>query len=289
MEIVENNKQKQVIYTLAIIVLFIVAWLCVTGILQLSGAFLAGADFFNTEILTPKQNAIIYLASLIGSFLTVYVFRRYVNHKSFISLGFSFRKRLPDLLIGSAIGCLIMIAGFLILTSVDQIAVESVSVNISDLLWSLMLFACVSVLEEMVSRGFILGNLMDCMNRHAALLLSSLLFSLTHLFNPNTALLPMFNLFLAGILLGSAYIYTRNLWFAIGMHLFWNFVQGPILGFKVSGTSTSTLVKLHYPENNSVNGGEFGFEGSVVCTIFMLIAITIIMWYYEIYKPRSNG
>lgn len=99
-----------------------------------------------------------------------------------------------------------------------------------------------------------------------------------HVFNPNFSLIAFLNILLAGILIGSTYIYTRNLWFPIALHLFWNWLQGPILGFEVSGGQLGgTLLSLELPEENIINGGAFGFEGSVLCTALIIIAIAIIL------------
>ena len=91
------------------------------------------------------------------------------------------------------------------------------------------------------------------------------------------------NLLLAGILLGSAYIYTRNLWFAIALHWFWNWLQGPVLGFEVSGNAFGeSLLTLDTSAGSALlNGGPFGFEGSLICTVLMLAAIWLIIRYYN--------
>ena len=145
-----------------------------------------------------------------------------------------------------------------------------------------------AVFEEGMCRGFLLGRMMDAgINKFTALVLSSAVFSCLHLANPGFALLPFINLLLAGVLLGAAYIYTRNLWFAIGLHWFWNWLQGPILGFEVSGNVLEgSLLTLEEPaEAVLLNGGTFGFEGSLVCTVLMVAGIGLIIRHYE--KKRT--
>lgn len=96
-----------------------------------------------------------------------------------------------------------------------------------ELLLSWILMLLVALTEEIAFRGFVLGHLLAAgVNRFVALFLSSALFSLMHIFNPNFSLIAFLNILLAGILIGSTYIYTRNLWFAIALHLFWNWLQG---------------------------------------------------------------
>ena len=92
----------------------------------------------------------------------------------------------------------------------------------------------------------------------------------------------MINLLLAGMLLGASYLYTRNLCFPISLHLFWNWIQGPVLGYQVSGNNfLFTMLKLNMPEKNVLNGGAFGFEGSLICTVLMILFTVLIIWWGE--------
>ena len=148
-----------------------------------------------------------------------------------------------------------------------------------------MFFLLVAVFEEGMCRGFLLGRMMDAgINKFTALAVSSALFSALHLGNPGITVLAFVNLWLAGVLLGSAYIYTRNLWFAIALHWFWNWIQGPVLGFEVSGMAPEgSLLTLDAPrEAVLLNGGAFGFEGSLVCTVLMVVGIGLIIRHYEV-------
>ncbi len=98
------------------------------------------------------------------------------------------------------------------------------------------------------------------MNKFLSLFVSALLFALLHLFN-QYALYLLLNLLLAGMFIGASYLYTRNLCFPISLHLFWNWIQGPILGYQVSGNDFGTsLLTLHLPEENVLNGGALGLK-----------------------------
>ena len=132
-------------------------------------------------------------------------------------------------------------------------------------------------------RGYILNNLMTSMNKYAALVLSSIIFMAAHLMNANLSILGVINLFLAGLVLGIYYIHKRNLWFSIGMHLTWNFFQGPVFGFEVSGYETHSIIGQNIQGSEIITGGEFGFEGSILATIL----ITGIIIYLH-FKYRNN-
>ena len=92
------------------------------------------------------------------------------------------------------------------------------------------------------------------------------------------AALSFINILLAGVLLGSSYIYTRNLCFPIALHWFWNWIQGPVLGYEVSGNKFGeSMFTLHLHEANLMNGGAFGFEGSMLCTVLMILGTGVIL------------
>ena len=127
----------------------------------------------------------------------------------------------------------------------------------------------------------ILSNLLDSMNKFTALIISSIIFALMHMSNPNVSVLSIINIFLAGMLLGIYYIHRKNLWFSISVHLMWNFVQGPILGFEVSGLKIEGILQQELVGHNLFTGGEFGFEGSLLCTILSIAGIIFIHIKYK--------
>lgn len=112
-----------------------------------------------------------------------------------------------------------MALGYITFLSLDQVSYLNTNYNLTELLLTTLLFVIVSISEEVLMCGYILKNLMTSFNKYVGLIVSSLLFSLMHGINPNVDWLSMLNLFLADILVGASYIYTRNLWFPIALHL----------------------------------------------------------------------
>lgn len=216
---------------------------------------------------------------LAGSFLAAWVLLKNWDHLPIAILGLSLKGRTKDIFWGTFVALAIYAVGFGILYAIGEVEIAAVHFSAYELLLSWILMLLVALTEEIAFRGFVLGHLLAAgANRFVALFLSSALFSLMHIFNPNFSLIAFLNILLAGILIGSTYIYTRNLWFAIVLHLFWNWLQGPILGFEVSGGRLGgTLLSLELPEENIINGGTFGFEGSILCTALMIIAIVITL------------
>ena len=194
-------------------------------------------------------------------------------------MGFSLKGRGRDIAAGAVVALLIYAVGFGLLWAVGSIEVVGVHFSAPDLLLSWGLMLLVALAGESALRGFVLGRMLDAgVNRFVALFLSSVLFSAMHLFNPNFAFLPFLNILLAGVLLGASYIYTRNLWFPVSLHLFWNWFQGAVFGFSVSGNDMGvSLIEQRLPEATLLNGGAFGFEGSWLCTVLMIVATAIIL------------
>lgn len=214
----------------------------------------------------------------LGSVLfTTWIFRKYADNESFFSLGLSLKGRGRDIIRGLLQAVLVIGGGFGCILLTGELKIAGFQWDWRIVGENVVLFAVVSFTEELMCRGYILNNLLKSMNKFAALALSSLFFALLHLWNSHLSWIGMLNLFLAGMLLGSTYIYTRNLWTAFSLHFFWNYFQGPVLGFNVSGTQTDSLLRLEYFSHTLYNGGAFGYEGSVWCTLFTFIALVGVL------------
>lgn len=101
-----------------------------------------------------------------------------------------------------------------------------------------------------------------------------------HCINPSINLFSLLDLFLAGIVLGLPYIYTKNLWFSISMHLSWNLFQ-TLYGFNVSGLDTYSIIEFEIIDENLINGGGFGLEGSYLSIIAEILTLVGIEIYYK--------
>ena len=227
------------------------------------------------------------IAMLGASFFAAWFVLRFIDGKSFSYLGFSLKGRKDDLILGLIVALSIIGLCFLILIVSGSVDIYSVDFEIPSLILSFIVFIMVAFAEEVMCRGYILGRMLDTkLNPFLSLLISAVIFAAMHAINPNFGLVPFINLILAGMLLGISYIYTRNLWFPISLHLFWNWFQGPIFGFEVSGQELfPSLFGLDRTENNLFNGGSFGLEGSLLCSAFM-IGFTVLLGLYYAKKKK---
>jgi len=221
---------------------------------------------------------VIQLGQLVAVLLAVWLMRRFVDRRSLGSLGLSLAGRGGQLLEGVAWGTGLIGGVVLCLFALGALTVhqEHTAVGPATLLVYLLVFAMAAVGEELLMRGYVLSNLMESMNRFVALVVSSVLFCAMHAFNPGVTLLDLVNTALAGVLLGVYYVHRRNLWFPIGMHFAWNYLQGPILGFDVSGLATNSVLEFNVSGSALVTGGEFGLEGSLLTTVLVILATAAI-------------
>jgi membrane protease YdiL (CAAX protease family) len=223
--------------------------------------------------LVPTLFVWLVLSFLI-SIVLVYIFRLYIDRRTFKSLGFSLSHIYPDAFIGVASGVFLVTLGALVIYVAKGLEWIDLVMDKKDLFLSFGILLMIAFSEELVFRGYILHNLMKTLNKWLALLTSSLIFTVIHFSNLGIHPLGLINTFLAGLLLGITYILTRNLWLPIAFHFSWNFVQGPILGFKVSGFSFHSLLSMEVTGNEILTGGEYGFEGSIVCTVLLALSFT---------------
>lgn len=259
----------------------VIPYIFIVGAFQLIAMALLGLNNDNYEALrTSQQEFVISFTDLLGTFLVLWLFVSAIQKEKFINLGFQVKNRLIEFNFGIGLGIVIMFLGFLILILISQIFFEKLNFNVYELLLSIGIFIIVAVVEETLIRGYVLKNLMLSFNKYIALLISSLLFSVMHAANPNFDLFAFLDLFLAGILLGLSYVYTKNLWFPIALHFSWNFFQS-FFGFNVSGQDLYSVIEISIRDNNLLNGGGFGFEGSVLSIIFQLISIFFIYKYFN--------
>lgn len=264
----------------------IIPYFIVIGICGFIASHVLGLEFKNYKNASTQQLFVILFFELIGTIAVVGFFRKYIDKKSFLSLGFGKDFFQKDTFTGLFFGFAIILSGFIYLLLSNQIQFLNIRFNLFDFILSIGLFVFVAISEEIFLRGYILSNLMASFNKYTALIISAFIFSLLHAANPGFTLISMLSLFIAGLLFGLPYIYTKSLWFPIALHFSWNFFQGTIFGFNVSGKDTYSVITIKENAATIWNGGSFGFEASIICMLFQLIALFIV---FLIFKNRASG
>ena len=279
---------KKYLILLAKLIVFAIAAAFFMAVLMVPFALSGLVDVNN-----PEHWAVLVIEGiqLVAVLLPAWLIIHYWDERSFVdNMGFRIKGRGKDMLWGLGVAAAIYAIGYIVSLIAGWISIDGWHFDPTYLLVQFLFYILVAMMEESMMRGFVLGHMLDVgMNKFLALLISSFLFACLHLGNPGITRFAIINLTLAGILLGVTYIYTRNLWFPISLHLFWNFIQGPILGYEVSGTGgRNTLINLGISDNTLMNGGDFGFEASLPCTILMVVAIGLIIYYFETHKIKNE-
>ena len=239
--------------------------------------------FFNNKDLL---SLLITLFSFAFISLLVFFRVKVIEKRSFSSIGFNKNNWLKKYSLGFLIGLAMMSIIVLILLpfgyiTVDKNPIQPVGVSaIASVLVILFGWIIQGATEEIVTRGWLLNILSTKYNIGVGLLISSTLFGLMHLTNPNVNYIAVINIILVGLFYGLYVIKTNDLWAVCGMHSAWNFAQGNIFGFKVSGldVSVGSLIDLNLVGSDFVTGGIFGPEAGITATFILLASIGILLF-----------
>lgn len=189
---------------------------------------------------------------------------------------------LPDMGKGfcTGAGFFLVVTGILALLGCYHVKAITPSAALFD---QLGLFFLVGACEEILFRGVIFRMIEGKWGLGTALIVSALLFGIMHIFNPGSSLWSCIAIAIeAGLLLGMAYKVSGTLWFPVGIHWAWNYFEGPVLGFLVSGSESGMpLLKSVVTGNNMISGGKFGPEASVITVLLGLVTSCYFYWKYR--------
>ena len=218
---------------------------------------------------------------------SVYVARRWLDKQSFESLGLKLDGRtLPDILAGIGITFVQMGFIYVLMLGLGWLTFEGfawefdpVNVVISNVIIFFIVFIFVGWNEELLSRGYHLQTIASGTSLFWGVVISSAIFGLLHLGNPNATWVSAAGIFFAGVYLAYGYIRTKQLWLPIGLHIGWNFFEGVVFGFPVSGLDIYALTRItvHGPE--LWTGGAFGPEAGLIVLPSLLLGGFLIYLY----------
>jgi uncharacterized protein len=239
----------------------------------------------------PSADILFMVDKIVGIFAitgSVFLSRRIFDRRSITSLGLKLNPHFfLDILVGILIAGVMMGLIYFLEWSLGWLKFEGFIWQVKpapqatlEIVFWLLLFAAVGWQEELLARGYWLQNLADGLNLFWGVLLSSVLFSLAHLMNPNVSWVAVLGLVFAGLFLAYGYLCTRQLWLPIGLHIGWNFFEGTIFGFQVSGLSDMPrLIHQTVQGPELVTGGLFGPEAGLVILPAMAFGVLLIYGY----------
>lgn len=237
------------------------------------------------------------LAFAAGLTFATYLARRWLDKKSFRSLGLEINRWTGiDLIAGILIaGCMMgVIFVFELVVGWLQIEGFNWQTENSSQLWQevflvALLFILVGWTEELLSRGYQLQNLVEGLNKPTGVMLSSLIFAILHQANPSFTLSAFIGLFVAGLFFCFAYYRLGNLWMTIGLHIGWNFFEGVVFGFQVSGLDNlPKLIQQNVAGPAWLTGGAFGPEAGGILAVGLLTGVSLLLLYQR-WRDAQSG
>ena len=264
------------------VIVFLIVWLFILSSVHFIGFELLERSWDKPiESLSLDEHIAGIALSLIGTLLTLYLFKKFIDREPFSEAGITNHAVGKQFLLGAILGITIISLGFFILVAAGEIVPQQSDATAIDMIKGLMLYLLVAVNEEFLMRGYVQINLSRSFHRYFAIVLASSLFATLHIFNMGITNISLVNLTLSGILLGVNLLFIKNIWYSVGLHFTWNYMQGFIFGFHVSGLDNPSLLEVKYYQPDIWNGGVFGFEGSVLCTILLGISIGGMFVYFN--------
>jgi membrane protease YdiL (CAAX protease family) len=233
----------------------------------------------------------IELVSVAAILLAAWLMVRFVDRRPFISLGFAPRLAVRDIAVGLIIG-LGMMAACIAVLSVCGWARAEATAAFSASLFAIAALAMIAntFTQEIMVRGYMQQTIQSDFGRLSGVLVSALLFLALHLGAIRGEILPAISIFAAGVLLGTAYAVTGNLWLPIALHFGWNFLQGPVLGQNVSGQSLDAgwrLFRVGGPP--LMTGGRFGIEGGLVAIIVTILGTPLVVLLFNTRRQKVRS
>jgi hypothetical protein len=141
-------------------------------------------------------------------------------------------------------------------------------------------FMARSYLINNIKEGFTLSKINPGQATVIGVVISSSIFGVMHMMNPGATVFAVLNIIGAGVMLAVPYVFTGRLALSVGIHFAWNFSQGGIYGFKVSGTEPlHPVVDIQQGGHFIWTGGSFGPEGGIIGLIGIMFVLTLVLFY----------
>lgn len=275
---------------------FVALYIFITVVLGATAILILTALGYGAESGTAVFLTVNGLLSLIPALGVGWLCAKYLEGLPFRSLGASFTAGwLRNVVLGMVFGAATMAVAAAVAMAFGGLRFvpnnESSGTAIAfTLLTTLAVFAAAAAFEEALFRGYLFQTLLRSRHLPAALLITSLLFATVHNANPSASAFSWTNTFIAGIWFGVGYLKTRDLWFIFGLHLMWNWVQGPVLGIEVSGLTelmSAPLLRESDGGPDWLTGGSYGLEGGLAATAALIIS-TAAIWFSPFLKADEE-
>lgn len=233
---------------------------------------------------------------LSGIQISIFVmWMKFVEKKTFYEITVKNRMHISTMVIGFFIGCgtVTVIIICLCMSHAIQLEINKVNLSFFQLIVSIILVVIGWLLqsgaEEIALRGWLIPRIIGKSTVLIAIVSTSMVFGILHLFTSGVTMLSFLNLVLSGAFFALYAIKQKCLWGVWGCHFGWNLSLGNIYGLSISGFNPlgPTVLKTRMQGSNVLTGGLFGVEASILTTVFLLIGVCILS--YKMYRQKTKG
>jgi membrane protease YdiL (CAAX protease family) len=188
-------------------------------------------------------------------------------------------KTITDFGVGTLIGTLAIVGVFFAERLLGLLQTKAVVSSNTHTMWFGLSYLVSVFIEELISNGLMLSGLVLVIRRRwVAVALMAAIFGFLHGMNPNATPLSVFSNALGGAVYAVAYLGSNRLWLGTGIHFAWNFVQGPVLGFPVSGgIMPGSVFSQSVSGPDWLTGGAYGPEGGVIAIGFRFVVAGLVV------------
>jgi len=179
--------------------------------------------------------------------------------------------------VGFLLGASVIGVSVAVLAGLGVYRVDGINLEVTWIRY-LVTFLAVAILEEMIFRVLLFRLIEKSLGSVLAIILSTAVFGLAHLINPNASWIAAVSLTLSSVLLVAGFVLTRRLWLCMGLHWSWNLTQA-LCSLPVSGSETTGLLKGHTSGSVWLSGGGFGIEASVVTLVFSVMTAGTLFYF----------
>ena len=249
--------------------------------------YLLDPSLLGSLSLGPEYLLLGTIAEALAVTASVFLARRFIDRQSIESLGLKLNTQaLIDVVAGIGIAFLQMGCIYLLMLGLGWLTFEGfawqfdpIGAVVTGFLLFLATFILVGWSEELLSRGYHLQTIASGTNLLWGVIISSAVFGFLHFRNPSATWVSTAGIFFAGVYLAYGYIRTKQLWLSIGLHIGWNFFEGVVFGFPVSGLDIYALTRItvHGPE--IWTGGAFGPEAGLIVLPALAVGVLLIYLY----------
>lgn len=284
--ILQDNKLKTIgkvlLSVIAVNIITLVS--CILGSLIYQNVHITN---FTDMLFNTMNSDLGYVLCILITTILVFLFYKYITKKEKINwedLGFIRQNRFSQLVKGFVLGIIFVAIYIFILIFMKQVDFEFNRLN-SNILYSLfmglIIFCGVAFAEEITFRGYI-QNLLSKKNKYIGLIITAIIFALSHLLNSSYSLLSLIYLTIGGILLGLMRMETENIWFPLGFHIAWNWTEIRIFG--LGNDTNNHWFSTKIMQNTIWNGGESG-SGIII----IIVELVLIMFFAYLYVRKSKN